>query len=119
MQGPLGLALDTNIRTVERDGQPASFGSNGRPWEVFIKLASRHPARYPVKDLGHDVWNPEGKDIDPDDNLVQLAITTVRQVLAPLGVGVDHKRNLGYVLSDNSAEPAPTSKREKPKRKPR
>jgi hypothetical protein len=114
-KGPLGLTLNTNTHSVEKNGVSVSFESNARPWEVFIKLIRRHPGRYPVKDLGHDVWNLEGKDIDPDDNLVQQAITTIRSIIARLGVGVDHGRNLGYVLSERAVR---IRKRKKPKQKP-
>jgi hypothetical protein len=116
--GPLGLTLDLNAHTAERNGNCADFESNGRPWEVFLKLTERHPARYLVNDLGRDVWNPHGIDIDPDDNLVQQAISVVRKVLLSVGISVQHKRKLGYVLTD-SGSCRTDSKRKPPPRRSR
>ena len=97
--GPFGLTLDTNTHTVERNGHSVEFDASGRPWEVFIKLVERYPGRYLVRDLGHDVWNPEGNEEDPSDNLVQQAITALRKIIDPLGFAVKHSRNLGFSRS--------------------
>jgi hypothetical protein len=98
--GPLELMLDTNTHTVRRRNQGAEFDASGRAWEVFLKLTERYPARYLVTDLGHDVWNPNGADIDPDPNVVQQTITAIRRLLRPLGIDVKHTRKLGYILSE-------------------
>jgi hypothetical protein len=114
-KGPLGMELDTNSHTVQRKGKSIKFGSNGRPWEVFVRLAVRHPGMYMVKDLGHDVWNSDGKDIDPDDNLVQQTITTIRNLLRPLQIAVQHTRKLGYLLVDETGSPIKPKNRGKRK----
>jgi hypothetical protein len=116
-KGPFGLTLNTNAHTVEKNGQHVEFGRSGRPWEVFVKLVERHPARYLTKELGHDVWNPDGRDVDPDDNLVQQAITTIRTLLNPLGVAVLHTRRLGYVLAELHPPAPPTAGKKQGKRK--
>lgn len=69
--GPFGLRLNLNTHTVERGGRQIEIEGNGRPWEVFVSLVDRYPGRYLVNDLGHDVWNRNGAEIDPGDNLVQ------------------------------------------------
>jgi hypothetical protein len=99
-KGPLGLTINTNTHTVDRNDQHIEFEENGWPWEVFMKLVDRHPGRYLVKDLGRDVWNPDGSDVDPEDNQVQQAISAIRKLLQPLGITVNHTRKLGYVLAD-------------------
>jgi hypothetical protein len=118
-KGPLGLTLNTNNHTVERNSQSVSFGSNGRPWEVFVKLAGQHPGRYLPKDLGHDVWNPDGREVDPEDNVVQQAITTIRGILQPLGIGVSHTRKLGYILAESPIAATIPNNKKPSKRKPR
>jgi DNA-binding response OmpR family regulator len=99
-KGPLGTTLNTNDHSVERNGEWARFEDYGRAWDVLVRLVARYPDRYPVRDLGHDVWNPDGRDLDPDDNLVQHAVSTLRKLLRPLGITVSIARTLGYVLSE-------------------
>lgn len=108
-KGPLDLTLNTNLHTVARKGKVVEFQSSGRAWQIFLKLVDRFPARYLCKDLGHDAWNAADQDIDPDDNLVQQAISTLRKLLKPLGIEVQHRRKLGYILDilDNSKKQAP------------
>jgi hypothetical protein len=98
--GPFGLTLDYNKHTVERNGRSVEFGEHGRAWQVFVKLVERHPARFLVKDLGRAVWNPNGNDVDPGDNLVQQAVVVIRKLLKLLGIGVQHTRGLGYIITD-------------------
>jgi hypothetical protein len=105
-KGPLKLTFDTNLHTVERNNKRVEFKEHGRPWEVLLKLADRYPNRYLVQDLGRDVWNPNGNEIDPYDTVVQKAISAIRRLLKPLGVGVANTRKLGYIL----AELAPTNR---------
>jgi hypothetical protein len=116
-KGPLDLTLNTNTRAVERQGKRVEFGANGRAWEVFVRLAERYSARYLVKNLGRDVWNPRGTDVDPDDNQVQRAISHVRTLLCPIGLTVHHTRHLGYVLAER--QPPDTKSKKKAKRPPR
>jgi hypothetical protein len=87
-----------------------------------MKLVGRHPGRYQVNDLGRDVWNPNGNSIDPDNNVVQRAISAIRTVLRPLGVTVEHARGLGYVLAESHRSAAKASgnkRREVPPRRAR
>jgi hypothetical protein len=99
-KGPLGLTINTNTHTVERNGQRIEFKGNSRSWEVFMKLVNRYPGRHTAQELGREVWNPEGKDVDPDDNLVQKSIASTRKILTHLGVTVEHTRKVGYILAD-------------------
>jgi hypothetical protein len=98
--GPVGLRFNTNAHTVARKGKVANFQGNGRVWEVLMKLARRHPAWYQTLDLGRDVWNPANRDIDPNENTVQQAITALRRLLLPVGVTVEHARKIGYRLAE-------------------
>jgi hypothetical protein len=99
-RGPFDLTLNTNAHTAERGNASADFAGEARPWEVFVRLVERFPAYYPPRDLGREVWNPDGNDGDPDDNTVQQAISTIRRLLRPLGINVLCSRKVGYVLAE-------------------
>jgi hypothetical protein len=83
---------------------------------IVVALALRHPGYYRCRDLGHDVWNSDNRNADPDNGCVQRHISTVRTLLAPLGVTVASEKDVGYLLTELPDGPW---KRKKRRRKAR
>jgi hypothetical protein len=92
-QGYLGLFVDEANHTVSRDGQTVEFGSEEKPWQVFLYLfesGQRHRDLLEVDDL----W-----DSPHTSNAVQKAISTARKILNPLGVTIKSESGPRYFLA--------------------
>jgi hypothetical protein len=114
---PFGMVPDENGRTVRRGDKRVEFAGKEKRWLVLAALAARYPAYYRVRELGHDIWNPEDKDCDPADSTVHTTVGAVRNVLLPLRVGVSHTKGIGYrleeilILGDSDASKGKTRKK--------
>jgi hypothetical protein len=110
---PFELTMDENERTARRGDESVAFGGNEKPWLVFTALLRRHPAHYKTPDLGRAVWNPDGKDCDPEDHVVHRTVSDLREYITPLGIVVKHIRGIGYQLIEKitPATPPTSAKR--------
>src|SRR5262249_19761170 len=89
---PFDLALNENRQVVFRGDRSAAFGGFCTGWGVLRALVQRYPDYYRTTDLGHEVWNPLGKDSDPEDITVYRTITEVKKLLNSIGLTVANRR---------------------------
>jgi DNA-binding winged helix-turn-helix (wHTH) protein len=118
---PFDLALNENRQVVFRGDRSADFRGFCTGWGVLRALVQRHPDYYRTSDLGHEVWNPLGKDSDPAELTVYRTLTEVRKLLRPIGLTVANRKKIGYRLEEaataaRSVKPKKPQQPRKPKR---
>jgi hypothetical protein len=89
-------SLDTDQWTALRNGEEADFRGQQIPWKLFCRLLRAQGAVVPYAELLRAGWTEE--DIVIEDNL-RPHITTIRNLIKPLGLTVIPHRNQGYSLS--------------------
>jgi hypothetical protein len=115
-RGPFGLLLDDKAHVAQRGNEEVDFRGHEKAWVVFLRLCARGNAYYPAGDLGHDVWNPDKRDSDPEPAAVQVQVTYARKLLLALGLNIKHTRSLGYRIEEQ--KPGKTGKRRHRRRRP-
>jgi hypothetical protein len=90
----LELCLYPDDRRARRVDQEVKFRGKGVAWDIFCNLCRRYPSRFSGRDLIGAVW-PKGFG---DENALAVHTSTLRKLLAPLGLTVDCVPNSGYVL---------------------
>jgi hypothetical protein len=94
---PLGMFADLGGRRVKRGVAVADLGRHQAAWEIVMRLAKNHPKRTPPKSL----WRRSDTELPA----VYVAVSTLRHLLAPLGVSIPHPGSQGYLLTEVSAGP--------------
>jgi hypothetical protein len=100
--GPMGIILDLREWKATRGSKDVSFAGKAYPWNVFRQLCRSYPSSLSPNDLVDAVW---GKGEGSKETL-QAHMTTVREIIKPLGLLVNNTRNVGYKLADCPEEPA-------------
>jgi hypothetical protein len=99
---PFGVELNENTRTAARGRQSAGFNGSQVSWDLFRALLTRYPDFCPRQQLGRDAWTS-----DPGEEPVYRAITALRKLVQPLGLGVENKRLIGYRLIELPKKASP------------
>jgi hypothetical protein len=89
---PFGMLANLAERKVRRGDTEADFGSNKPAWQALVKLARNYPRRTSAEALWEDGTTELGS--------VYTAVSTLRRLLAPLGVDIPHPGRRGYVLAE-------------------
>ena len=89
------VRLDEDNWTATRNGETADFRGQQIPWKLFCRLLRAQGQVMPYAELLKAGWTEE--DIVIEDNL-RPHITTIRKLIAPLGLEVKPHRKHGYSL---------------------
>jgi DNA-binding winged helix-turn-helix (wHTH) protein len=74
----------------------ADFAGKWYPWMIFQKLCKSYPSSILGEDLLNSVWEQGEGSL----GTLQAHMTTVREIIRPLGLTVTCVRNVGYKLLD-------------------
>jgi hypothetical protein len=98
-QGPLGLRYEEKTRSVWRgvggSTKPAEFNGKSIAFRIFVYLY-HHTDHCSNKELMDHAWGPGLGDIDS----LRHHIGLIKKLLAPLGVTVNCRRSVGYILAE-------------------
>jgi hypothetical protein len=95
---PFGMLANLAERRVRRGDKEADFGSNKPTWQALVKLARNYPSRMSAQAL----WSSNDTT---ELGSVYTAISTLRRLLAPLGIHIPHAGRRGYVLAELPPRP--------------
>jgi hypothetical protein len=93
---PFDMRANLADRRVWRNGIMADLGTNKPAWEMLCKLAKNHPSRSPAETL---------RSGDTEKGSVYTAASELRCLLAPLNVGIESLRTVGYLLVNLNPQP--------------
>jgi hypothetical protein len=93
--GYLGLIVDEGKREVRRQGRAGvvHFGGRDIPWRLLRELIQARDNYSPKYDLARRVWDPEAEAELPDDGSIWNAVSQLRRMINPLGVGIKSIKN--------------------------
>ena len=95
----LKLVLDHARHRVTRGHRSVDIGGKCLFWDILSELAKRYDAYHSVADLKYAVCG----NYPTSDGTVYSAVSDLRTILRPLGIGIYHENRLGYVLYDLNA----------------